>query len=403
MSPLQRLFFRVFHAGLYLGAVLVPFPVPKVIRGPGSVAQVPADLKAHRVSHALIVTGNNVRQMPSFARMTAALDAHDIRYTVFSNLQPNPTIKNVEDARSAYLAAGCDGIIAFGGGSPMDCAKAAAARVVRNIPLHRMAGMFRVLVRIPPFFAIPTTAGTGSEVTVAAVITDPERKIKFSIIDPRLVPKVAVLDPEVMQGLPPSITGATGMDALTHAIEAYLSLSGNAHTNRYAESAVTLVFKYLERAYDNGADMEARERMAQASYDAGVAFTKASVGYVHAISHKLGALYGVAHGLANAIVLPFVLEAYGSAAHRKLAKLAVLIGLGTDNESSEQLATRLIERIKTMNRHMQIPACVAELKREDVALVAKSANDEANPFYPVPRIFDTAELQRVVERLLPVT
>jgi alcohol dehydrogenase len=400
MDLIRRILYRILHVGLYIGAILVPFPVPRVIKGRGAVVQLAGEVKRHGVSHVLIVTGNTVRKMPSFLKMTEALDAQGIRYTVFSNLQPNPTLHNVEDARKAYLDGGCNGIIAFGGGSPMDCAKAAAARVVRNTSLRRMAGMFKVLVRIPPLFAVPTTAGTGSEVTIAAVVTDPENKTKFAIADPRLVPRVAVLDPEVMAGLPPSITGATGMDALTHAVEAYIGVSGNAKTNAAAEQAVSLIFRYLIRAHDNGNDMEAREQMALASYQAGVAFTKASVGYVHAISHKLGALYNVAHGLANAIVLPHILDAFGTSAHPKLATLAVIAGIATNEETEQVRALRFIAAIRDMNRHMGIPATVSELRPDDVAAVARAAHLEGNPMYPVPRIMFEPEMRQVVSRLL---
>lgn len=400
MSFILKILFRIFHFGLYIGAILIPFPIPKVIKGAGSVTQLPAEIKARGVKNVLIVTGNNVRKMASFAKMTAALEQEGIRYTVFSNLQPNPTIENVENAKQAYIDAGCDGMIAFGGGSPMDCAKVAAARVVRNLSVRKMAGMFRILVKIPPLFAVPTTAGTGSEVTVAAVITDPERKMKFSVIDPRLVPLVAVLDPEVMAGLPPSITGATGMDALTHAVEAYIGVSGNARTDKYAERAVELIFKYLEQAYQNGADMEAREQMALASYYAGIAFTKASVGYVHAISHKLGALYHVPHGLANAIVLPHVLEAFGASAHKKLARLAVVGGLGGAAEGDAVLAARFIEKVKAMNLAMGIPTYVEELKAADIPAVAESADREGNPMYPVPRILNRKQFNTLVSQLV---
>lgn len=400
MSFILKILCRIFHFGMYISMLIIPFPIPKVIKGAGSVTQLPKEIKARGVTNVLIVTGNNVRKMASFANMTAALEQEGIRYSVFSNLQPNPTIENVENARQAYLDAKCDGIIAFGGGSPMDCAKVAAARVARNLSVRNMAGLFRILVRIPPLFAVPTTAGTGSEVTIVAVITDPERKTKFSIIDPRLVPLVAVLDPEVMVGLPPSITAATGIDALTHAVEAYIGISGNSRTDRYAEQAVELIFKYLEKAYQNGADIEAREQMALASYYAGVAFTKASVGYVHAISHKLGALYHVPHGLANAIVLPHVLDTFGATAHKKLARLAVLVGLGSASEPDATLAGRFIDKVKEMNLAMGIPTYIEELKPSDITAVAESAVREGNPMYPVPRILFRPQFVGLISQLL---
>ncbi|MGL4371031.1 MAG: iron-containing alcohol dehydrogenase [Spirochaetota bacterium] len=400
MSIIKKVLYRIVHAGLHLTAKFVPFPVPQLLVGAGSVRKLPAEVKARGLKNILIVTGNTVRKMPQFAQLLSALDEQQIRYVVFSNLQANPTIENVEAARETYLSSKCDGIIAFGGGSPMDCAKAAAARVTNSKSVKSMAGLFKLRRKIPPFFAVPTTAGTGSEVTIVAVITDPENHAKFAISDPRLVPLVAVLDPEVMAGLPPAITGTTGMDALTHAVEAYVGVSGTSKTNRYAEDAVKMIFENLEKAYRNGSDMEAREKMALASFYAGAAFTKASVGYVHAIAHKLGGMYGVAHGLANAVVLPYVLEYFGSSAHRKLAKLAVISGTGRAGEKKDVLARKFIARIKEMNRNMGIPDSIPEIKQEDIPVIAASAIREGNPMYPVPRIMTEEECQALIAKVM---
>jgi alcohol dehydrogenase len=254
-----------------------------------------------------------------------------------------------------------------------------------------------------PLFAIPTTAGTGSEVTVAAVVTDPVKHSKSAVIDPKLVPLAAALDPALMKGLPPPITAATGMDALTHAIEAHINRWPHAETPLHCTSAVRMIFANLPRACANGGDLEAREAMALASFYAGLAFTKAYVGYVHAFSHKVGGMYGVPHGLANAIILPYVLDYVKDAplAERRLAELAVAIGAGTAAESSNALAQRFVERVRELNRTVGIPESLAPLKPGDVTGVARAAMIEAHRDYPVPKNMRLAEAEGLLRRLLP--
>jgi len=296
----------------------------------------------------------------------------------------------------------CDGIIAFGGGSPMDCAKVIGARISNPyLSVRRMKGLFRVVLPIPPFFCVPTTAGTGSETTVTAVITDAATHEKFAINDLKLIPKIAVLDPELTVGLPPHITCTTGMDALTHAVEAYIGLNGTAFSDENAERATRLIFDNLEEAYRNGSNLQARHAMALASYRAGAAFTRAYVGYVHAIAHNMGGLYGVPHGLANAVILPHVLRFCRAAAERKLASLAIAGGIGEPGESDEALSTRFIERVEQMNARMGIPTRIAELRATDIPLIAGRALAEAHPDYPVPRIMTRTECEALIAELLP--
>lgn len=332
----------------------------------------------------------------------ASLSGKNIRYTVFDDVQPNPTIENVEAGRKIYKQNKCKAIIAFGGGSPIDCAKIIGARV-RNpyLPVRFMKGLFRVIIPIPPFFCVPTTAGTGSETTVAAVITNTKTHEKFAINDLKLIPKIAVLDPELMTGLPPHITSTTGLDALTHAVEAYIGQSGSAYTDESAEYATRLIFENLESACKDGSDIEARSNMAIASFYAGAAFTRAYIGYVHAIAHNMGGLYGVPHGLANAVILPYVLEFCRKSAQKKLSKLAVVGGLGTESDPDEELSTRFIDKIKDMNRNMDIPTCIKELKKSDIPQIAERALKEAHPLYPVPQIMSRQECVGLVRKLLP--
>jgi len=250
-------------------------------------------------------------------------------------------------------------------------------------------------------FAIPTTASTGSEVTVTAVVTDPVKHVKSAVIDPKLVPLAAALDPLLMQGMPKPITAATGMDALTHAVEAYTNRWPHADTAQHCIAAVRMIFANLQRACDNGDDLEAREAMALASFYAGLAFTKAYVGYVHAFSHKLGGMYGVPHGLANAITLPYVLDFLKDSplARERLANLAVVIGAGMANEPQEALAQRFIDRVRELNRGIGIPDKVVPLRAADVPEIARAAMIEAARDYPVPKSMSLSEAETLLARL----
>ena len=283
----------------------------------------------------------------------------------------------------------------------MDAAKAAAARVVRpNTEVGQMAGLLKVGKKIPPYIAVPTTAGTGSETTIAAVITDGDTHHKYALMDLHLVPKYAILDPEMTRDLPQKITATTGMDALTHAVEAYVCWTYNTQESiRLAEEAVCEIFQYLERAYNDGNDMEARTQMLIASYKAGFAFTRAGVGNVHAIAHTLGGLYNTPHGLANAVILPIVLEDYGEAVWEKLAHLAELTGVkftGTDAEK----AGAFINEIRAMNKRMNIPTGFDFIKEEDIPQMIRWALAEANPVYPVPVVYDRKRCEKVIRRII---
>ena len=394
--------YRVQQGVMKVAADFLPFPVPVLLTGPGSVRKLAENIRVRRLKHVLVVTDKILMELKLPQGLFDALTENGIKYTVFDDVQPNPTIENVEAGRNMYKLNKCDGIIGFGGGSPMDCAKIIGARVSNPyFSVRRMKGMFKVILPIPPFFCVPTTAGTGSETTVAAVISDPKTHEKFAISDLKLIPKIAVLDPELMVGLPPHITSTTGMDALTHAVEAYIGLNGNRFTDENAEHATRLIFENLEKAFKNGKDLEARNNMALASFYGGSAFTRAYVGYVHAIAHNMGGLYGVPHGLANAIILPYVLEFCRKEAEKKLARLAIAGGIGTKGESEEELADRFIKKIRTLNKNMKIPTCIKELREKDIPLIARRALDEAHPDYPVPRIMTLRECEALIRKLLP--
>ena len=347
---------------------------------------------------ALIVTGKNSAKLSgALDDVKYALEKNNIEYVIFDKVMSNPTVECVYDGAETAMEEEVDFVIAIGGGSPMDAAKAAAARLARpDKPLSQLAGLLKVRRRIPPLIAVPTTAGTGSETTIAAVVTGSDHH-KYAISDLCLIPRYAILDPALTVGLPPHITAETGMDALTHAVEAYLSRFYNTKQTRLlAENAVVTIFTHLERAYRDGTSLPDRTAMLQASFDAGAAFTRASVGNVHAIAHTLGGLYGVPHGFANAVLLPLVLEDYGKAACPRLARLAALVGL--KGESEESLAKAFIAEIRAMNTRMGIPDHFNCIRKEDIPLMATWAAQEANPVYPVPVIYDEARFARVIER-----
>lgn len=390
---LKNVYCRAYQVCFAVGARLLPWRRPECITGLGSFARVPSLLAERGVRKPLIVASRRQSQTPAFQEMLG----HLAGWSLYTGVTANPRVETVEAIAAQYRRSGCDGFVAVGGGSPMDAAKAAAALLVRpNRSLSSLAGLLKVRRRIPPFIAVPTTAGTGSETTIAAVITGRDHR-KYAVSDLCLIPRYAILDPTLSAGLPPHITVETGMDALTHAVEAYLSRFYNTRkTREQAERAVVTIFSHLERAYRDGASLPDRAAMLQASFDAGAAFTRASVGNVHAIAHTLGGLYGTAHGLANAVLLPIVLEDYGAAAYPRLARLAHLVGI--QEASAEASARAFIAEIRAMNARMGIPDHFDCIRNEDIPLMASWACREANPVYPVPVIYDQARFARVIER-----
>ena len=373
---------------------------PELLQGEDAVLKLPSFIKNKDINKVLIVTDKGLMSIHLLDALFDELKKN-IDYVVYDEVQPNPTIPSIEECKEIYIKNHCEGIIAFGGGSPMDCAKAAAARVVKpRQSVRKMRGYLKIHKKLPPFFAVPTTAGTGSETTLAAVVTDPTTHEKNAICDPCLRPKYAVLDPKLTIGLPPHITSTTGMDALTHAVESYIGKSNVKSTIRYAEEAVKSIHSNLEKAYQNGKDMEARNNMLYASYLAGNAFTRAFVGYVHAIAHNLGGLYNTPHGLANAVILPYVLEWYGSSVYKPLAKLADLIGITKENMTNEEKAKAYIQEIRRMNKAMNIPETFDFIKEEDIPVLVKRALKEGNPGYPVPKIMNAKDCESVIRLLM---
>lgn len=393
---MRRFFYRTYQVVMKVASGLLPWPTPRLIEGENSILKIPAILVEHKVKSVLLVTDKNITSLGLTKGLLEALEKAQISCQVFDETVPNPTIDNIENALKMYNEKGCKALIAFGGGSSMDCAKGVGARVARpGMTISQMRGLFKVLKPIPLLIAIPTTAGTGSETTVAAVVSNPVTHEKYALNDLNLVPKYAVLDPLITLNLPPNITSTTGLDALTHAVEAYVGRSNTKETRECAREAVKLIFDNLYTAYSNGKDVTARKNMLKASFLAGIAFTKAYVGYVHALAHTLGGYYRVPHGLANAVILPYVLDYFGDTAYKPLAELADLINITAAGESDEIKAKKFIAKIRELEVSMAIPTRIEGIKEEDLPGMIHNALKEANPLYPVPKILFAEDLRNL--------
>lgn len=394
---LHELYCRTFQKGFKLASKVMTYREPELLEGENSLARLPARIR-QQVNHVLVVTDKGLMTAGLVLPFLEKLTSEGVSFTLYDDTVANPTIQNIEEAYALYNEHSCEGIVAFGGGSPMDCAKGVAACVARpNLTIPQMKGVLKLRKNMPPFFAIPTTSGTGSEATVAAVISDSQTHEKYAIMDPVLVPHVAVLDPLLTVNLPPFVTATTGMDALTHAVEAYIGKSNTAETLRASEEAVQLIFDNLYETYIHPENLQARANMQRASYVAGFAFTRAFVGNVHSIAHTLGGYYGIPHGLANAVLLPYLLNFYGETVHTPLAKLAALVSIGDDHDSDAVRAKKFIEAIQQLNADMNIPTKLKGIQNRDIPVMVKRALAESNPLYPVPKIMNESEMHYIYQ------
>ena len=391
MFILKKLWCRIFQIGFRAALPILPYREPQIISSCDELGSV---FKKEKTTSVLVVTDAGIIKNGIVVPVEEALKANKVKYVIYDKTQPNPTVANVEEALKMYRENGCDTLIAVGGGSVMDCAKGLGARVAHpKKELNQMAGVLRVIRKIPTLIAIPTTAGTGSETTLAAVITDGETHHKYAIMSFPLIPHYAVLDARLTYSLPPHLTSTTGMDALTHAVEAYIGRSTTKKTRALALEATKLIFENIENAYKDGKNHEARSNMLLAAYKAGISFSMSYVGYVHAVAHSVGGKYGIPHGLANAVIMPYVLEEYGSSAYKKLHELGIAAGVSTDSDSHEIGAKKFIEAVKTLNAKMNIPTTLSGIKEEDIPELARHAEKEANPLYPVPKLMTSRELE----------
>ena len=398
-DSLEVLWCRTFQAVLKVGNYFMGYRMPTYLEGPGKIRELGAFLKEKNINDVLVVTGTGMVRRGQVQPLLDGFESAGIRYTLQAFDHPDPSSDDVELGFKTYKENGCKALVALGGGSRIDCAKGIAAKAVHpKKKVSQLQGLLKVHWPIPPFVAIPTTAGAGSETTVAAVITDSATHRKAAINDPFLIPKYAVLDPELTVGLPPYTTATTGMDALAHAVEAYTNHTYNTKLeNRLAKEAVKLIHDNILIAFEDGANLEARQNMQRGAFYAGRAFTRGCVGYVHAVGHTLGGLYGVAHGLAMAVLLPHVMREFGASAHRRLAELADVCGIGGENEAEK--ANAFIRWIEETNKKMGLPDSFDVIREEDIDQMIAWASKEANPLYPVPVVWSKKDFRRFIQSI----
>lgn len=395
----QKLYYwlhRIYMLGLKVAAKVLPISKPTLFIGKDALKQLCQSVSIMGIDKVLIVTDQGIVKLGFAKKLAFEFERVGVHSAIYSDVLPDPTYDQVDAGLAIYREQQCQGVVAIGGGSPIDCAKVIAACATNNKPVRRLVGLLKVWKSPAPTFVIPTTSGTGSEVTVAAVVSDPKSHQKTPVMDPKLVPIAAALDPSLMLALPASITAQTGMDALTHAIEAYISCNATAETDRYALAAITLIDENLEKAVKFGQNATARQNMALASYYAGLAFTKASLGYVHAIAHTLGAKYGTPHGLANAVVLPHVLEFSKCAAEANMAKLSTALNLTNQYTPDREKAQALIEYVKTLQKKLDLPSHFDHIRHEHVNELARQSLHEARWNYPVPRYMDLEQCEKLI-------
>ncbi|KIF44610.1 alcohol dehydrogenase [Vibrio owensii 47666-1] len=394
---LKHLLYRGYTNGLKVAAYVLPLPKPTLFSGPGSIHELTEAIADLGFKKLLLVTDEGLVKIGMAEQVAESARTRGLDVALYAEVKPDPTYDKVERGLNVYLESGCDAILALGGGSAMDCAKVIAARVTNKKSIKRLAGLFRVWRTPAPLFVIPTTSGTGSEVTVAAVVSEPDTHHKTPLMDPKLVPLMAALDANLLVGLPAKITADTGIDALTHAIEAYISRNATTETKAYSVAAIKLIFQYLPRAVEEGSDIQARQKMAMASYYAGLAFTKASLGYVHAFAHNLGAKYGLPHGMANGLALLPVLRFSFSEIEPQLTALSEAL-IDAQSEAMPN-AQAFLERLEGLYNEIGIEQTSSLLKTSDTDELVTLILKEAHWNYPVPKFMNEEECAQLLAEI----
>ncbi|WP_434528279.1 iron-containing alcohol dehydrogenase [Vibrio sp. K4] len=394
---LKHLLYRGYTNGLKVAAYVLPLPKPTLFSGPGSIHELTEAIADLGFKKLLLVTDEGLVKIGMAEQVAESARTRGLDVALYAEVKPDPTYDQVERGLNVYLESGCDAILALGGGSAMDCAKVIAARVTNKKSIKRLAGLFRVWRTPAPLFVIPTTSGTGSEVTVAAVVSEPDTHHKTPLMDPKLVPLMAALDANLLVGLPAKITADTGIDALTHAIEAYISRNATTETKAYSVAAIKLIFQYLPRAVEEGSDIQARQKMAMASYYAGLAFTKASLGYVHAFAHNLGAKYGLPHGMANGLALLPVLRFSFSEIEPQLTALSAAL-MDVQSEAMPN-AQAFLERLEGLYNEIGIEQTSSLLKTSDTDELVTLILKEAHWNYPVPKFMNEEECAKLLAEI----
>lgn len=399
MKFLQKFAVRSFNYLLAFAQFFLYWPEPKVLTKYEELINV---LRKNKINKILLVSDPNVAKFGLLNSCKVALKEANIGFVEFLDVTPNPTFSNVYNGKKVYLDNSCQALIAIGGGSVMDCAKVIGVLVKNKGEIEKFKGLFKVPHKIPLMIAFPTTSGTGSETTVAAVVRNEKNGAKFPIESMKLVPKYAFLDKELLRNLPPLVFATTGMDALTHAIEAYLNIDTTTKTRRYALQACKIVKESLLLGYKDKNDLVAKSEMLHASFLAGKAFTRSMVGNVHAIAHALGGKYNLPHGYLNAVILPKILDIYKYKGKgiKKMAKIAIYIGVGKTSSSDITNSNALIKWIEDLNKQFELPTYIKEIKKEDVYNLAYASYKEAVPLYPCPVLFSEQEFKEIYISLM---
>lgn len=356
------------------------FYMPSIsLMGVDCLDELGKEIVSRELKKALIVTGHVHTKLGLVKQVTDVLDKYGIGYVIFDETKPNPTVTNVNDGVKLLKENNCDCVISYGGGSPHDAAKGMALLATNGGKIEDYEGVDKSKYPQLPLFAINTTAGTASEMTRFSIITDETRHVKMAIVDKNVTPIVAVNDAKLMLTMPKGLTAATGMDALTHAVEAYVSIAATPITDACAEKAIELIAKYLKVAVENGQDLEARTQMAYAEYLAGMAFNNASLGYVHAMAHQLGGFYDLSHGVCNAILLPHVVRFNSDVCVDRLKKIAILMGVDPHKLNKDNIVDEAIGAIQKLSKEIGIPSGIKELgaKEEDFEILATNALKDA--------------------------
>ncbi len=395
---IKRVLFRIYQKIMYLLSFFISFKEPEVVFEANAIFRISGILQRKEINEVFIVTDEFLATTKSFKAFLNNLKERGINFYIYDKTKPNPSIKLIEDAYYEYKKQGLEAIIAYGGGSVIDLAKVVGAKVARpKKAITKFKGTLKILKKIPLLIAVPTTIGTGSEATLAAVVSNKETQEKFAIMDSVLMPKYAILDVEIVKTLPKKLIAETGMDALTHAIEAYIGKANTRKTKKAAIEAIELIMNNLTKAYDY--DLEALKNMQIAAYKAGVAFTRAYVGNVHAIAHTISGYYDKGHGYTNAVILPFVLEYYGKSIEKKLGQLADVLELSSvdDNHVKSRL---FVDEILKLRAKLNIDNDFNGLiKSTDIEGMVNNAYNEANPLYPVPMIFNKNDFRKLFNKI----
>jgi alcohol dehydrogenase class IV len=397
MKLLNTFYNTVYLFALSMASKLVSKPNQISFVGSGSLEQLCAHINRMGLSKVLLVTDKPLVDLGIAQRVINSIEANGGQIAIYDGVLPDPTTAMVEAGVQHFKANNCDSVLALGGGSSIDTGKGVAAAAT-NGDIASLVGVMKIKNQVAPLFAIPTTSGTGSEVSVAAVISDAQTHAKGLMIDVGIVPAAIALDPSIMLGMPQFVTAATGMDALTHGIETYVSTWANDDVKKYSGTAVKLIFTNLPIVFNQGDDVNAREAMALGSYYAGLSLNISGVGNVHAIAHQLGGKYGIAHGLVNAVVLPHVLERSHLVMATGLAELAALVGIGEDSDSDNVRSLKFISEIKALNKLLGMPQGFEQIQQHDIAILAKDAVSEGRT-YPVPELYDSNDVTTILQKI----